>query len=140
MRDVSFRAFARCTVQAVLATSLCLAPLVASAQDDPNAAPAMQSAPTAGAAMMKHHHHGQSAMWTALNLTDDQKAKMKAIHQKFKSDHAPGTATKADWKAQREQIEAVLTPDQLAQMKKWHAQHHHMMKHPHPTQMPTVAP
>ena len=138
MKNTSIRAFARCTVQAVLAATLFIAPLTASAQDDPNAAPAMQSAPSSGAATAPMHHH-EGGMWKNLNLTDDQKAQMKALHDKFKADHpTPGSATKADRKALREQMEAILTPEQLAKMKQMRASH--KMSHAQPNQMPTVAP
>ncbi len=54
----------------------------------------------------RHHNgHGKGKeMMKELNLTPDQKAKMKAIHQE----------NKANKEAQKAKMEAILTPEQKA--------------------------
>jgi len=125
--------FAKCTA---LAACMLALPIAALAQDDPNAAPPMTNSPSMNASM-EHHRQG-AMMMRDLDLTDDQKAQLKAIHDKFKADHPDmSTVTKADRKAMRDQIMAVLTPEQRAKWRK------HMMSRQHhaqPNEMPTVAP
>jgi periplasmic protein CpxP/Spy len=71
-----------------------------------------------------------------LNLTDDQKAQMKKIHQDAKAQIAAvnnDTSLSADQKQAKirsirrdthKQTEALLTPEQRQTMKQWHKQHH----------------
>lgn len=60
-----------------------------------------QPAPVAGAPMMKHQGPGHNKMMAELNLTDAQKAQIKAIHAKY----AP--QIKAEREKMRPQMEAA---------------------------------
>jgi Spy/CpxP family protein refolding chaperone len=83
-----------------------------------------------GASGKKHHDKGGSGRLASLNLTPDQKAKMDVLRADLRT--KVGTINsnaaltpeqkkeqiKSLRQANRTQVEAILTPDQLAQLKK----------------------
>lgn len=74
---------------------------------------APQPAPPPAAAQ-RHHH---SSLFKGLNLTSGQKARIKAIHQKYRAQNqgvADRSQRRASMHAQRQEIMAVLNPDQRA--------------------------
>jgi periplasmic protein CpxP/Spy len=104
------------------AAAMFVAPILTSAAAVPQDAGQNQSAPAAQNAPSKPD----------LNLTDDQKAQMKQIHQSAKSqvDAVKNDSTlSADQKQQKiqqihrdseKQVHAMLTPEQRKQMKAYH--------------------
>ena len=63
-----------------------------------------------------------------LNLNDQQKSQIQSLMQSYRQTHPKGSAPDPDARKQlREQIDAVLTPDQRAQIKadmeKYRSQH-----------------
>lgn len=122
---------------AILAVGLLAMPLAALAQDDSSGAPPMTNSPSMNASTMHRHRHHDTWMH-GLDLTESQKAQIKEIREKFKSEHPDSeTVTKADREALKERIMAVLTPEQREKA------HENMMmrrSRPQPDQMPTVAP
>ena len=67
------------------------------------------------AASQRHHHH--ASLFKGLNLTSDQKAKIKAIREKYHAQNqgvADRSQRHASMRAQRDEIMAVLNPDQRA--------------------------
>ena len=79
-----------------------------------------QTAPQPAApppAAAKHHHH--FAIFRGLNLTSDQKVKIKAIREKYRGQNQAVTdrnQRRASMHAQRQEIMAVLNPDQRAKL------------------------
>ena len=65
------------------------------------------------AAAQRHNNHG--ALFRGLNLTTDQKAQIKSIHEKYRAQNQ-GVADRnqrvANTSAERKEIMAVLNPDQ----------------------------
>ena len=113
------------TVLAVLATAVIIETGTAVAQT----APAQVPQP-GGPAVTRHHDRG--AMFRDLNLTPDQTTKIKAIRERYHAKNQNITDPQqrhANMKAQRDEIMAVLTPDQrqkfqqrIAQMRdRWRA-------------------
>ncbi len=94
----------------LLAAGLIAGSAGAFAQTAPSSADA-SAAPATGA-----HHHHKNKMMSALrelNLSDDQKAKIKGYMTSYRD--ARSSATPETREALRGQIEGVLTPDQRAQ-------------------------
>lgn len=119
-------------IAGALAVSLGL-PLAACAQQ----APATTNAP-AGA---RHHGMGMR-MFRNLNLTQDQQSKIKSIMDQFRQAHQPGSAPDPQARKQmRDQIDAVLTPQQLDQLKaeraKMRERHENGAAPPAPNATPT---
>lgn len=92
--------------------------LPAIAQTQPAPAPPAQS------------QHGDRMMhrFSDLNLTDAQKSQIQALMQNYRQAHPRGSAPDPDARKQlRDQVNALLTPDQQAQLKsdeaKMRAQH-----------------
>lgn len=89
-------------------------------------------------------HHDRGAMFRDLNLTPDQTAKIKAIRERYRAKNenvTDRTQRRANMKAQRDEIMAVLTPDQrqklqqrIAQMRARRHEHHEGAPAPAPTQ------
>ena len=89
----------------------------------------------------KHHKHDGNGPLAALNLTPDQKAKIDVLradlHSKTETIRSNAALTpeqkkeqiKALREANRTQVEAILTPDQLAQLQKAKAEHKEHHKH-----------
>ncbi len=64
--------------------------------------------------------HGDRMMrrFSDLNLSDQQKSQIKSLMESYRQAHPKGSAPDPDSRKQlREQINAVLTPDQQAQLK-----------------------
>ena len=62
-------------------------------------------------------------MFKDLNLTQDQQTKIKSIMQQFRQAHPPGSAPDPQARQQmRQQIDAILTPQQQDQLKAERAQ------------------
>ena len=92
--------------------------------------PAPSPAASEGASGKKHHEHGEKGPLASLNLTPDQKAKIDVLHAdlrtKVETINSNAALTPEQKKEQikglhqanRTQVEAILTPDQLAQLKK----------------------
>lgn len=96
------------TALAVLVTAVIIETGSALAQTAP-----AQGPQPAGPAVT--HHHDRGAMFRDLNLTPDQTAKIKAIRERYHATNQNVTdpqQRRANMKAQREEIMAVLTPDQ----------------------------
>jgi Spy/CpxP family protein refolding chaperone len=75
--------------------------------------------------------HGDRMMhrFSDLNLSDQQKSQIKTLMQSYRQSHPKGSAPDPDGRKQlRGQIDAILTPDQRAQLKsdeeKYRAQRH----------------
>jgi len=76
------------------------------------------------------HQRGGMMMGPELNMTDDQKAKMKSLHESFRKDMSElkknDNITVKEWKAKREVLvkkhheamQNILTPEQKAQIEK----------------------
>ena len=87
----------------------------------------------------KHHEHGGQGPLASLNLTPDQKAKIDVLRADLRAKQETINSNaaltpelkkeqvKALHEASRTQVEAILTPDQLAQLQKDKAEHgeHH---------------
>jgi Spy/CpxP family protein refolding chaperone len=76
-----------------------------------------QTAPQAAAppAAAQRHHH--SALFRGLNLTSNQKSQIKSIRQKYRAQNqtiTDRTQRRESMRAQRQEIMAVLNPDQRA--------------------------
>ena len=72
--------------------------------------------PAPPAASQRHHH---SALFRGLNLSPDQRAKIKAIRQKYHNGNQAMTdrsQRRESMRAQRAEIMAVLNPDQRAKL------------------------
>ena len=82
------------------------------AQSSPAAAPVTDASP---APAMGHHHHKNKMKATLreLNLSDDQKAKIKTFMTSYRDSRK--SATPETREALRGQIESVLTPGQRTQ-------------------------
>jgi Spy/CpxP family protein refolding chaperone len=92
--------------------------------------PAPCPAACEGASGKKHHDKGGSGRLASLNLTPDQKAKMDVLRADLRTKvgtiNSNAALTPEQKKEQikglrqanRTQVEAILTPDQLAQLKK----------------------
>ncbi|MEI6178948.1 MAG: hypothetical protein WCS43_18795 [Verrucomicrobiota bacterium] len=92
--------------------------------------PSPSPAACEGASGKKHHEKGGNGPLASLNLTPDQKAKMDVLRADLRT--KVGTINsnaaltpeqkkeqiKGLHQANRTQVEAILTPDQLAQLKK----------------------
>lgn len=104
-------------IAGVLAVALGL-PLLASAQVAPQAPTQPQGA------QGTHHRHGMGMhMFKNLNLTSDQQTQIRTIMQQYRQAHPAGSQPDPDArKALRQQIDAVLTPQQQAQLKQDRAQ------------------
>jgi len=119
------------TAPAVLALSLGLSAIVAA-----DTAPAPK-APAAGAARRapgKAMGARDGEAMKALNLTDEQQSKIKAINQKYRkqfselrSQNLTPDQQKAKFqelqKARRDEINKVLTDEQKAKLKEWRKSH-----------------
>ncbi len=71
--------------------------------------------PAAPPAATQRHHH--SALFRGLNLSADQKTRIKSIRQKYRAQNQSITdrsQRRESMKAQRQEIMAVLNPDQRA--------------------------
>ena len=96
------------TAIAVLVTAFIIEAGTAFAQTAP-----AQGPQPGGPAVTRHHHRG--AMFRDLNLTPDQTAKIKAIRERYRAQNqnvTDPTQRHANFKAQRDEIMAVLTPEQ----------------------------
>lgn len=105
--------------------AISLSPVLASATALPQDAGQTQAAPADQAKRARPE----------LNLTDDQKAQMKKIHEDAKAQIAAvnnDTSLSADQKEAKirsihrdthKQTEALLTPEQRQTMKQWHKEH-----------------
>jgi Spy/CpxP family protein refolding chaperone len=89
----------------------------------PAAAPAGDASPAPDMAAPHHHRNKMMAALSELNLSDDQKAKIKGFMTSFREAH--DSATPETRKQLREQVEGVLTPDQRGQFE---AQMKHRMQ------------
>jgi Spy/CpxP family protein refolding chaperone len=75
-----------------------------------------------------HHHHGMSAMLRNLNLSQQQQDQIKTLITSYKQAHPEGSQPDpAARKQLKDQILAVLTPDQRAKLEAekqtWRKQH-----------------
>lgn len=86
-------------------------PLVACAQQAPP--------PSSGAPAQGGHRHGMGMQrFKDLNLTSQQQTQIKALMDQFRQAHPPGSQPDPQSRKQlHEQINALLTPTQQAQMK-----------------------
>jgi len=76
---------------------------------------APQPAAAPPAAAQRHHHH--NALFRGLNLSSNQKAQIKSIRQKYHAQNQTITdrnQRRESMRAQRQEIMAVLNPDQRA--------------------------
>jgi len=94
--------------------------------------PASSPSPAAseGSSGKKNHEHGGQGLFDSLNLTPDQKAKIAVLRADLRTKqeaiHSNAALTpeqkeeqgRALREANRIQVEAILTPDQLAQLQK----------------------
>jgi len=94
--------------------------------------PASAQSPAAseGSSEKKKHEHGGPGLFDSLNLTPDQKAKIAVLRADLRTKQEAIRLTaaltpeqkeeqgRALREANRTQIEAILTPDQLAQLQK----------------------
>jgi protein CpxP len=87
-------------IAGVIALTLTAAPFAVKAQSDST------GSPDGGTTQHHYGHHHGGGMWKDLNLTDDQKNQIKDIK-----------------KDARAKMKAVLTPEQLAQLKANRGQH-----------------
>ena len=104
------------TAIAVVAAALIIKAGTAFAQV-PAAPPA--APPAAGAPVEGHRHAGFARLLQGLNLTPAQTAKIEAIRAKYRQqnqDVTDPTQRHANMKAQRDEIMAVLTPQQQQQL------------------------
>ncbi len=84
------------------------------------ALPAVAQDQQAPAAPAQSQQHGDRMMrrFNDLNLSDQQKSQIQSLMQTYRQAHPKGSAPDPDARKQlREQIDAVLTPDQRGQMK-----------------------
>jgi Spy/CpxP family protein refolding chaperone len=104
------------TAIAVLVAATIIKAGAAFAQTSPaQGAPQPSGAPTAG----WHHRHHPMAIFRGLNLTGDQTAKIRAIQERYRDKNKNVTDRQerlANFKAERQEIMAVLTPDQRRQL------------------------
>jgi len=75
-----------------------------------------------------HHHHGMAAMLRNLNLSQQQQDQIKTLITSYKQAHPQGSQPDQAAREQlKEQILAVLTPDQRAKLEAekaaWKKQH-----------------
>lgn len=103
--------------------------------------PSPAQAESGGCAGKKHHRHDGGGLFASLNLTPDQKAKINVLRadlrskmETIRSNAALTAEQKKDQirglrEANRTQVEAILTPDQLAQLQKAKAEHKGQHKH-----------
>lgn len=108
----------------------------------PLAACAQQAPAAPSAARVRHHRMGMR-MFKNLNLTQEQQSKIQTIMQQYRQAHPQGsTPDPAARKAMRDQIDAVLTPQQLDQLKaerqKMRERREHGENQPAP--LPTATP
>ena len=99
----------------LLAVSLITGSAGAFAQAAPGApaAPATDASAAPDTAAPHHHKNKMMAALRELNLSDDQKAKVKGFMTSFRD--ARDSATPETRKQLRDQIEGILTPDQRTQ-------------------------
>ena len=102
---------------AVLAAALIIQTGAAFAQPAPQPPPGAPPAAGAPPAPGGHREHrgGMSHLFSSLNLTDAQKAKVQAISQKYRQQNQNVTDPQqrhTNMRAQRDEMMAVLTPDQ----------------------------
>ncbi|MDP9017711.1 MAG: hypothetical protein M3N19_05275, partial [Candidatus Eremiobacteraeota bacterium] len=96
-------------VSMVAALALPVASMAQSAPADP---------PAAAGQMHHGHHNGFMRAMKNLNLTDDQKTKMKALMMAFHQAHPQGSPRDPEaMKTLHDQMMALLTPAQQAQFK-----------------------
>jgi Spy/CpxP family protein refolding chaperone len=103
-------------------------------------APSPSPAASEGCSGKKHHKHDGKGLFASLNLTPDQKAKIDVLRADLRTkvetirSNAALTPEQKDEQikalreANRTQVEAILTPDQLAILQKAKAarkEHHH---------------
>ena len=82
-------------------------------------------------------------MFKNLNLTQDQQSKIQTIMQQYRQAHPKGSTPDPNArKAMRDQIDAVLTPQQLDQLKAERAQmrQHRENGENQPAPQPTATP
>ena len=101
-----------------------------------------QQNPTQATQGGQRHHGMGMRMFKNLNLTPDQTTKIQSIMQQYRQAHPQGSQPDPEARKQmREQIDAVLTPEQQAQLKQERAQMRDHAKNsgvsPNPTATPT---
>ncbi len=89
---------------------------------------AQDQQPPAAPAQSQQHGDRMMRRFDNLNLSDQQKSQIQSLMQSYRQAHPKGSVPDPDARKQlKEQIDAVLTPDQRAQMKadmeKYRAQH-----------------
>ncbi len=89
---------------------------------------AQDQQPPGAPAQSQQHGDRMMRRFENLNLNDQQKSQIQSLMQSYRQTHPKGSAPDPDARKQlREQIDAVLTPDQRAQMKadmeKYRSQH-----------------
>ena len=87
------------------------------------------AAPPAGAQAGEHHGPGMMRMMRSLNLTAQQQQQMQSLMQQYRSAHPEGSPPDpAARKQLHEQMMAILTPQQQAQLKTLEAQRREQWK------------
>lgn len=101
----------------VLATAVAL-PVIGCAQQTPTG-PDNTTTTTQGGVPGAHGHRGgMMGLLKSLNLTQDQQTKIKAITEAYRQAHPRGSQPDPQARKQMmDQVMAVLTPDQQAQLK-----------------------
>ena len=102
--------FTRTLFAVVMAASIVKAG-TAFAQTAPAPAPAGAGAPAATST----HHHDRNRLFAGLGLSDDQKARIRAIRQKYREQNQNVTdkeQRRSNMLAMRKEIMSVLTPEQ----------------------------
>jgi len=78
-----------------------------------------QTAPQPAAPPAAHQHRHHFALFRGLNLSSDQKAQIKSIHQKYRAQNqtiSDRNQRRANMRAERQEVMAVLNPDQRAKL------------------------
>ena len=106
---------------------------------------AQDQQPPAAPAQSQRHGDRMMRRFQDLNLSDQQKSQIQTLVQNYRQAHPRGSAPDPDARKQlRQQIDAVLTPDQRAQMKadeaKFRAEHQGNEMRNAPAPGPTATP
>ncbi|MBV8424929.1 MAG: hypothetical protein JO349_07040 [Candidatus Eremiobacteraeota bacterium] len=126
--------FIRTAIAALVAATV-IESGAAFAQTAPQQVPPAVTAPAQG-----HKHRDRMAIFRGLNLSQDQVAKIQAIHKKFREKNAnvtDRTQRRASMQAQRAEIMSVLTPDQQQKFQQRLAAMRNRWKQQHQTQTQT---
>ncbi|MHB2019212.1 MAG: hypothetical protein ACYCW6_19865, partial [Candidatus Xenobia bacterium] len=80
-----------------------------------------------GPHLLMRHHDGEHDLMARLKLTPEQQGEVHVFQESMMQ------KMRTEMSNLRQQMDALLTPDQKAQMKAWHGQWHHFGPPPPPS-------